>query len=517
MSFWNKSIVFTGTSSEEVYEVWYKHGIRAKFDGNGDLFALFTGKNSSGFDLRLTSDLLGTPSTEVVAGVGGNAGTYHDMYIDSSNNIHVVYYDLDNNRCLYNVKIYSTGLWGTEQEIDIIDGTYDDEVGKHLSIYVDSSGDVHVIYRVATIGDDVDLAYNIRDNGTGLWTTRTIIDNVPEVGNFTSLMVDTSGQLHAVYAAYDSDGAGLNAIRYNYTVAGVWQTAATITNTSVTVDPFQAIIDSNDIIHVAYERSGDVYYINNSSGWISPVLLTTVGSDNNRISMGTDPYDNVHVLYINSDDSTYADQLMMTSLEQATDTWSEDSIVNSPSYGNDLTMVIPAVVVSDSAGIYVIGAGVEDSYTDLQIFTSLFGGDIDSIPMTVTSDMEFDFAGSVSIPMSVSSEMSYPGFGLISIPMSSSGEFGSSSEILIPFSAYGEGAKSNLGTASIEILMTVDAKFSVNSSGGISLGIFSSGSMYENLIMTGNISILIDVEGKELPSSSTFTDTILNYTGENYG
>ena len=78
-------------------------------------------------------------------------GQYTSIAIDSNDVVHISYYDATNKDLKYATNMQSSIVSGVGGVIKFI--ARDAEVGRYSSIAVDSSGDVHISYYGATNGD----------------------------------------------------------------------------------------------------------------------------------------------------------------------------------------------------------------------------------------------------------------------------------------------------------------------------------------------------------------------------
>jgi hypothetical protein len=115
----------------------------------------------------------------------GGVGQFDSIAIDSSNGVHISYYDEINGDLKYATN--ASGSW----VIDIADGFLD--VGRFSSIALDSSGNVHISY--------YDNSYSrpkYVTNKTGSWIS-SVVSTTQYTGTHSSLAVDSSGYAHISY------------------------------------------------------------------------------------------------------------------------------------------------------------------------------------------------------------------------------------------------------------------------------------------------------------------------------
>ena len=101
-------------------------------------------------DLKYATDQSGSWANTTVDSVG-TVGQYTSIAIDSNDVVHISYYDATNKDLKYATNMQSSIVSGVGGVIKFVDR--DAEVGRYSSIAVDSSGDVHISYYGATNGD----------------------------------------------------------------------------------------------------------------------------------------------------------------------------------------------------------------------------------------------------------------------------------------------------------------------------------------------------------------------------
>ena len=101
-------------------------------------------------DLKYATDQSGSWANTTVDSVG-TVGQYTSIAIDSNDVVHISYYDATNKDLKYASNMQSSIVSGVGGVIKFVDR--DAEVGRYSSIAVDSSGDVHISYYGATNGD----------------------------------------------------------------------------------------------------------------------------------------------------------------------------------------------------------------------------------------------------------------------------------------------------------------------------------------------------------------------------
>ncbi len=138
-------------------------------------------------------------------------------------------------------------------------------------------------------------------NASGSWVTTTI-DSAGNVGEATSIAVDSNNKVHISY--YDRTNGGL---KYITNASGSWVTTTVdyigygyLTATSIA-------IDSNNKVHVSYSRGdiGDLKYATNASGsWVTTTVDSGGYVDESTFvlvggfsSIAIDSNNNVHIGY----------------------------------------------------------------------------------------------------------------------------------------------------------------------------------------------------------------------------
>ena len=161
--------------------------------------------DSSNTRLLYTCDINGDgdfidSDEKVVVDDAGNVGIYTSIATDSSNSPYISYYAVTGNALKYASDRNGDGDISDPADILTIDeGDY---VGQHNSIALDSSDSIHISYYDFSNGD---LKYAYCDGAN--WSSETVDSNGDDVGQFTSIAIDSNDYPHISY--YDAGNGNL--------------------------------------------------------------------------------------------------------------------------------------------------------------------------------------------------------------------------------------------------------------------------------------------------------------------
>ena len=174
------------------------------------------------------------------------------------------------------------------------------DVGEYSSIAIDSYGFKHISYFDDT-NDDLKYA----TDKTGSWVTTSVDATWHSVGKYSSIAIDSNDGVHISY--YDDTNRNLKYATCSSacSIASNWDTVTAHAMSARDVGWFTSIaIDSNDAIHISYYdfSSKDLKYATCSSGcttgsnW-SQVSVDTPGSVGSQSSIAIDSNDAIHISY----------------------------------------------------------------------------------------------------------------------------------------------------------------------------------------------------------------------------
>ncbi len=223
--------------------------------------------------------------------------------LNAQNQARIAYYEGTGRDLLYSEK--SGGAWITT----IVDTTGD--TGRWVSLSVDSQGNPHISYNYfldpngAPVGD---LKYATRSGG--VWT-RQSIDTAGNVGEYTSIALDSQGNPHISY--YDNTNGNL---KYARRSGGNW-TVETVETTGNVGAYSSLALDAQDNPRIAYQdlttfrvryasKSGGTWSLETPSG-VGPVFPV-------QISLDLDSQGNPHLAYYdqNVNKTKYANKSLST-------------------------------------------------------------------------------------------------------------------------------------------------------------------------------------------------------------
>jgi ELWxxDGT repeat protein len=209
----------------------------------------------------------------------GDVGLYSSIAIDSNNNIHISYYDSTNSALKY--ATYDGSSW-TISTVDNL-GT----LGTHTSIAVDSSDNLHISYR-----NDTGVALKYATYDGSLWTTSTV-DSTGNVGKYSSIAVDSNDNLHISY--FDDTNDDLKYATYD---GSTWTNSTVDSAGDVGYDTSIAV-DSNDNLYISYLDLANVDLKSatyDGSSW-TVSTVDSVGDGLVHSSIAVDSNDDIHISY----------------------------------------------------------------------------------------------------------------------------------------------------------------------------------------------------------------------------
>lgn len=228
-----------------------------------------------------------------------------------------------------------------------------DNVGQWTSIAVDSDGAVHISYYDVT---NENLKY--ATNRTKSWTILTL-DHINTVGKYTSIAVDSDDKVHISYHYCAWNVAGYcvpGELKYATDKLGGWNLYVIDSHTYGDIGLYTSIaVDSNNKVHISYFDnyefdfgSGlisyrDLKYATNKSGVWQVETVDSSGDTGYWTSIALDSNNNVHISYY---DSTNGDLKYATNASGSWQTFTLDSTNNVGSYSSIAIDSLDAVHIS---------------------------------------------------------------------------------------------------------------------------------------------------------------------------
>jgi len=218
-----------------------------------------------------------------------------DIAIDSSDNIHVVWYDdTSGNYEIYHKKSTDDGAsWTTKRLI------WNSNHSWYPAMAIDSSDNIHVVWEDSTPGN-WEILYKRSTNGGVSWTTKRLTWNA-EHSRHTAIAVDSSNHIHVVWEDYSP----LNSETfYKKSTDGgtTWTTKRLTWNAGGSRQP-AIVIDSSKNIHIVWPDSTpgniEIFYKRSTNGganWTTK-RLTWKSGESNFPAIATDSSDDVHLVW----------------------------------------------------------------------------------------------------------------------------------------------------------------------------------------------------------------------------
>ena len=249
-----------------------------------------------GEDLMYATDKSGSWVTTVVDS-GGSVGEYTSISVDSNDAVHISYYDATNTNLKYATCSSSCSSASSWSKVTIESSSGD--VGEYTSISVDSNDAVHISYYDAT---NTNLKYatcSSSCSSASSWSNVTIESSSGDVGKYNSIAIDSNDALHISYR--DSTNTNL---KYATCSSSSCTSSSAWTNSLIDSDGnvgsrTSIAIDSNDAAHISYYDfgNGDLKYATNQNGSWAKTTVDATGTVGKYTSIAIDSNDVVHISY----------------------------------------------------------------------------------------------------------------------------------------------------------------------------------------------------------------------------
>lgn len=272
----------------------------------------------------------------------GSVGRHTSIAVDSSDTVHISYFDNTNDNLKYITNVSGSFVAST------VDGSSAD-VGRGTSIAIDSADNVHISYRDS---DNGNLKY--ATNASGSWITQTL-DSSGNVGIYSSIDIDSGDRIHISY--HDETNRDL---KYITNASGSFL-ATTLDTIGDVGEDTSIAVDSLDKVHISYRDTGngDLKYATNASGSFVTATLDNSGNVDEGTSIAVDSSNKVHISYFDAalDAMKYLTNVTGSFVDTTVDSVSEPFQLS----GSDTSITIDS---SDKVHIaYFLEEGLGFSFT----------------------------------------------------------------------------------------------------------------------------------------------------------
>lgn len=237
-----------------------------------------------------------------------DVGGYSAIGIDSSNGIHIIYYDHWNSTLWHKTK--SSGTWSNKEQVaSITIGTLGYIVS---SMFIDTNNKIHICYY-----DGGKLKY--ATNKSGIWLSETVVSRDVASYNRNSIALDSNGKVYISF--YDASN---KQVFYASNVSGLWAEQV-IDDVGEGGADTSLDIDSSNKLHLVYASIlVGVKYATNTSGTLQKYTIdSTSGAMFRSVSMALDSNNNVHIVYYSEQ---YYELKYVTNMNG---TWNNKEIIES--------------------------------------------------------------------------------------------------------------------------------------------------------------------------------------------
>jgi hypothetical protein len=243
--------------------------------------------------LKFTSNIAASLPTIVTPDATLNVGEYVSLALDSSKNPYISYHDAGNQQLRFDSA--SSGVWGAPQVPDTGGGT--NNVGQYSSIaFSPTAGFVRISYYDAT----ANALMFIMQTAAATWSSPQVLDSAAGhyVGQYCSLALDASGWAHISY--YDTSSAA-SVLKYIVQLTTTTWSAPQIVDNTANVGLYSSLkLDSSGNARISYydATNGNLKYAQQTgpSTW-NIVVADNSGDVGQYSSLALDSSGNPRIAY----------------------------------------------------------------------------------------------------------------------------------------------------------------------------------------------------------------------------
>jgi hypothetical protein len=267
----------------------------------------------------------------------GDVGAYTSLALDNGNP-RISYHEGANQDLQYtwcDADCGDTTSW----DAVVVDSASD--VGQHSSLY-DSSGNPHISYYDTTAGD---LKYATCDSGCdtpGNWTTETVDNSTNNVGLYTSMALDGSGNPHISY--FDANSLDL---KYAYKSGGSW--TIVVVDSLGTVGEYTSLaLDGTGNPRISYHGNNTLKYAScdtscdDAGNWTTTTVDSSASDVGEFTSLALNSSGNPRISYASFATPTNGD-LKYATCDSGCDTpgnWTTETVDTTGNTGKDTSLAL---------------------------------------------------------------------------------------------------------------------------------------------------------------------------------
>lgn len=275
-------------------------------DSAGNVYIAFA--DSYTYSLQYVTNVTGRWVTHTVDTTSGSSlvGFYVSLAMDSSDNLHISYYEYDWVSGEGWLKYATGSSGGASWALTRIDGGSGANVGSFSSLALDSSDAIHISYR-----DETNETLKYATDSLGGWVSMTV-DNTANVGRMSSLALDSTNKAHISYLDDDNQE-----IKYATNALGSWAEESVVTTGSYGYYSTIAV-DSSDNLHIVYydDNSSSLECAVGSSGsWVTSPIYNAVDATLSGVASAFNAAGELFVTFSDDGDLKYTTTEAMWSVQ----------------------------------------------------------------------------------------------------------------------------------------------------------------------------------------------------------